>query len=105
LLAEAIDTGTTSGRFLFNTSAHWVRWSGRSTLNAPAPVWSQQPLVVAVVVVRRSMDDAKIRAARAMMASGNLSASEVAKHVGCAAASTLYRHPPGGRSEVEQVAA
>jgi AcrR family transcriptional regulator len=35
--------------------------------------------------------------------SGNMSAAEVAQQLGCAS-STLYRHLPGGRSGVEQVA-
>jgi DNA invertase Pin-like site-specific DNA recombinase len=51
-----------------------------------------------------ALDDAKIRAARAMLASGNMSATEVAQQLGCAP-STLYRHLPGGRSGIEQVAA
>jgi DNA invertase Pin-like site-specific DNA recombinase len=41
----------------------------------------------------------KVRAARAMLAAGTLSATEVARHLGCAP-STLYRHLPGGRSAV-----
>ena len=44
-----------------------------------------------------ALDESKIRAARAMLASGEMSATEVAKQVGCAP-STLYRHLPGGRA-------
>jgi DNA invertase Pin-like site-specific DNA recombinase len=51
-----------------------------------------------------ALDASKIRAARAMLASGEMSAIEVAQQVGCAA-STLYRHLPGGRSGIEQMAA
>ena len=51
-----------------------------------------------------ALDEAQIRAARAMLASGNMSAIEVSQQLGCAA-STLYRHLPGGRSGIEQVAA
>jgi DNA invertase Pin-like site-specific DNA recombinase len=40
----------------------------------------------------------KVRAARALLASG-MTAAEVARHVGCSP-STLYRHLPGGRSAV-----
>jgi DNA invertase Pin-like site-specific DNA recombinase len=47
-----------------------------------------------------ALDEFKIRAARAMLASGNMSAIEVAQQLGCAP-STLYRHLPGGRSAVE----
>jgi hypothetical protein len=44
-----------------------------------------------------ALDESKIRAAKAMLASGDMSAAEVAQQLGCAA-STLYRHLPGGRS-------
>jgi DNA-binding CsgD family transcriptional regulator len=37
-----------------------------------------------------------------MLASGTMSASEVAQQLGCAPP-TLYRHLPGGRSGIEQV--
>ena len=44
----------------------------------------------------------KIRAAKAMLASGTMTASEVARQVGCSS-STLYRHLPGGRSALAQI--
>jgi transposase-like protein len=50
----------------------------------------------------RSRTGARIRAAKAMLASGALSAIEVARQLGCAP-STLYRHLPGGRSGIERV--
>jgi DNA invertase Pin-like site-specific DNA recombinase len=43
------------------------------------------------------LDAIKIMAAKAMLASGNLTAAEVARQIGCAP-STLYRHVPGGRT-------
>lgn len=46
-------------------------------------------------VVPVALDDAKIRAAKAMLAGGTMSAGEVAKQLGVAP-STLYRHLPGG---------
>ena len=49
-----------------------------------------------------ALDEAKIRAARAMLASGDMSAIEVAQQLGCAP-STLYRHLPGGRSALDPV--
>ena len=49
-----------------------------------------------------ALDDSKIRAARAMLASGNMSAAEVAEQLGCAP-TTLYRHLPGGRSALAQI--
>jgi hypothetical protein len=50
-----------------------------------------------------ALDESKIRAAKAMLASGNMSAIEVAQQLGCAP-STLYRHLPGGRSAIDQAA-
>ena len=43
-----------------------------------------------------ALDAIKVTAAKAMLASGTMTASEVARQVGCSA-STLYRHVPGGR--------
>jgi hypothetical protein len=37
-----------------------------------------------------------------MLVSGDLIASEIAHHLGCAA-STLYRHLPGGRAGLDHV--
>ena len=47
-----------------------------------------------------ALDAIKVRAAKAMLASGTMTASEVARQVGCSA-STLYRHVPGGRAAVD----
>nr|WP_294519540.1 helix-turn-helix domain-containing protein [uncultured Rhodopila sp.] len=49
-----------------------------------------------------ALDEAKIRAANAMLASGETSAVEVAQQLGLHP-STLYQHLPGGRSGIEQV--
>jgi hypothetical protein len=46
-----------------------------------------------------ALDASKIRAAKAMLASGSMSAIGVAQQLGCAP-STLYRHLPGGRTAV-----
>jgi DNA invertase Pin-like site-specific DNA recombinase len=46
-----------------------------------------------------ALDESKIRAAKAMLASGSMSAIEVAQQLGCAP-STLYRYVPGGRSGI-----
>ena len=45
----------------------------------------------------RSLDDQKLRVAKALIAEGTLTVAEVADQVGCAPA-TLYRALPGGRS-------
>jgi DNA invertase Pin-like site-specific DNA recombinase len=49
------------------------------------------------------LDVAKVHAAKAMLSSGTMTASEVARQLGCAP-STLYRHLPGGRSALDTVA-
>ena len=43
----------------------------------------------------------KVRAAKAMLASGTMTASEVARQIGCSP-STLYRHVPGGRTAIAE---
>ena len=49
----------------------------------------------------RTLDAIKVTAAKAMMASGTLTAAEIAWQVGCSA-STLYRHVPGGRAAMTE---
>lgn len=101
-VTEAIDTSTPAGRFLFNllgglgqmeveiirerTRAGLVAAAARGRLGGRPP----------------ALDDAQIRAAKAMLASGTMTATEIAQQLGCAA-STLYRHLPGGRSGLDQV--
>ena len=51
-----------------------------------------------------ALDAIKVTAAKAMLASGTMTATEVARQVGCSA-STLYRHVPGGRTAITEVTA
>jgi DNA invertase Pin-like site-specific DNA recombinase len=102
-ITESIDTTTPSGRFMFNILGALSSMEREIIVER-----TRAGLIAAAARGRRggrpaALDDAKIRAARAMLASGNMSAIEVAQQVGCAA-STLYRHLPGGRSGIEQVA-
>jgi DNA invertase Pin-like site-specific DNA recombinase len=48
-----------------------------------------------------ALDAMKVTAAKAMLASGTMTATEVARQIGCSP-STLYRHVPGGRSGVAE---
>ena len=48
-----------------------------------------------------ALDAIKVTAAKAMLASGTMTASEIALQVGCSA-STLYRHVPGGRTAIAE---
>jgi DNA invertase Pin-like site-specific DNA recombinase len=96
-VTEAIDTSTPSGRFVFSIlgalgqmEVEIIRERTRAGLAAAAARGRRggRPL---------ALDDAKIRTAKVLWASGTMSATEIAKQVGCAP-STLYRHLPGGRA-------
>jgi DNA invertase Pin-like site-specific DNA recombinase len=96
-LTESIDTSTSSGRFMFNILGALGQMEREIIIER-----TRAGLVAAAARGRRggrpvALDASKIRAAKAMLASGNMSAIEVAKQLGCAD-STLYRHLPGGRS-------
>jgi len=98
-LTENIDTSTPSGRFLFNILGALSQMEREIIVER-----TRAGLVAAAVRGRRggrpaALDASKIRAAKAMLASGNMSGIEVAQQLGCAA-STLYRHLPGGRTAV-----
>ena len=102
-LTESIDTSTPSGRFLFHIlgalgqmEREIIVERTRAGLRAAASRGRMggRP---------RALDEAKVRAAKALLASGGFTAAEVARQVGCAP-STLYRHLPGGRSALGVVA-
>ena len=50
-----------------------------------------------------ALDVDKLRAAKIMLASGSMTAGEVARQLGCSP-STLYRHLPGGRGALSEAA-
>jgi DNA invertase Pin-like site-specific DNA recombinase len=94
-LTEAIDTSTPAGRFLFNLLSALASMEREVLVER-----TMAGLRAAAARGRRGgrppvLDADKLRAAKAMLASGTMSAPEVARQVGCAA-STLYRHLPGG---------
>jgi DNA invertase Pin-like site-specific DNA recombinase len=102
-ITESIDTTTPSGRFMFNILGALSSMEREIIVER-----TRAGLIAAASRGRRggrppALDEAQIRAAKAMLASGAMSAAEVAQQVGCAP-STLYRHLPGGRSGIEQVA-
>ena len=51
----------------------------------------------------KSMDETKIKAAKAMLASGDMTVAEIAKQIGCST-SSLYRHVTNGRSGIQAAA-
>jgi DNA invertase Pin-like site-specific DNA recombinase len=102
-LTENIDTSTPSGRLLFNILGALSQMEREIIIER-----TRAGLVAAAARGRRggrpaALDESKIRAARAMLASGSMSAIEVARQLGCAP-STLYRHLPGGRTAITEIA-
>lgn len=102
-LNEAIDTSTPAGRFLFGILAALGQMERELIVER-----TKAGLRAAAARGRRggrpaALDDAKVRAARAMLASGTMSAAEVAKQLGVSP-STLYRHLPGGRGGIAEAA-
>ena len=96
-LTEAIDTSTPSGRFMFHILGALGTMEREIIVER-----TRAGLAAAAARGRRggrppALDATQIRAARAMLAGGTLSATEVAQQLGCAP-STLYRHLPGGRA-------
>jgi DNA invertase Pin-like site-specific DNA recombinase len=95
-LTEAIDTSTPSGRLAVHLFASMAQFeaeqvklrcaAGRAAAIARGRMGGRP----------RSLDDTKLRIARALIADGQLSMAEVASQVGVAP-STLYRTLPGGR--------
>jgi DNA invertase Pin-like site-specific DNA recombinase len=102
-ITESIDTTTPSGRFMFNILGALSSMEREIIVER-----TRAGLVAAAARGRRggrpaALDESKIRAAKAMLASGSMSAIEVAQQLGCAP-STLYRHLPGGRTAVAESA-
>lgn len=102
-LSEAIDTMTASGRLLF----HVLGAVGQMERDIIAER-TRAGLRAAAARGRRggrppALDEGKVRAARAMLAGGTMSAGEVARQLGVSP-STLYRHLPGGRGALAEVA-
>jgi DNA invertase Pin-like site-specific DNA recombinase len=96
-ITESIDTTTPSGRFMFNILG------ALSSMEREIIVERTRAGLIAAAARGRiggrppALDAIKVRAARAMLASGTMTASEVARQIGCSP-STLYRHVPGGRT-------
>lgn len=103
-LHESIDTASATGRLVLHIFAalgqfevELLRERTRIALaasRARGRVGGRPP----------ALDAANVRAAKAMWASGDMTAAEIARQVGCAP-STLYRHLPGGRAALAGTAA
>jgi DNA invertase Pin-like site-specific DNA recombinase len=98
-ITEAIDTTTPAGRFMFSILGALAAMEREVLIQR-----TKAGLDSAAARGRRgsrpaALDEAKVRAARAMLSGGTMTASEVARQLGCSP-STLYRHLPGGRGAI-----
>jgi len=96
-LTEAIDTSTSGGRFMFSILGALGQMEREIIVER-----TRAGLAAAALRGRKggrplSMTEDKVRAAKAMLASGTMSSGEVARQIGVSA-STLYRHLPGSRA-------
>jgi DNA invertase Pin-like site-specific DNA recombinase len=98
-LTEAVDTTTPQGRFLFSILA---------AMNQMEVELLRERTRAGLMAARargrvggrpRSLDATKLQVAKTLMASGELTVSQIAAQVGVTP-STLYRALPGGRSAV-----
>lgn len=99
-LGEHIDGTTPSGRLAFHMLAALSQYeleqkrlaceAGRRAAIARGRLGGRP----------RSLDEAKLKVARALMADQQMSMAEIARQIGCAP-STLYRTIPGGRGALE----
>lgn len=102
-ITESIDTTTPSGRFMFNILGALSSMEREIIVER-----TRAGLIAAAARGRRggrpaALDDAKIHTAKILWASGTMSATEIARQLGCAP-STLYRHLPGGRAAITEIA-
>jgi DNA invertase Pin-like site-specific DNA recombinase len=100
-LTEAIDTTTAGGKLVFHifgALAEFERSIIRERTNAGLKAARDRGRLGGRPPALSVKD---IAAAKAMLADPKITVEEVAKRLGVAA-STLYRHMPGGRSEAQQ---
>jgi DNA invertase Pin-like site-specific DNA recombinase len=102
-LTESIDTTTPAGRFMFALLGALAVMEREVLIER-----TRAGLAAAAARGRRGgrppvLDADKLRAARAMLSSGTMTSTEIARQLGCAP-STLYRHLPGGRGALGEAA-
>jgi len=102
-VTESIDTSTPSGRFLFNILGALGQMEREIIVER-----TRAGLAAGAARGRRggrppALDEAQVRAAKAMLV-GSMTTAEVARQLGVAP-STLFRHVPGGRTGIAEIAA
>ncbi len=96
-LTEAIDTTTSSGRLVFHIFAGLAEFE-RSIIRERTKAGLESARARGRLGGRpKSMNERDIAAAKAMLKDPEITVAQVAERLGIAA-STLYRHIPGGRS-------
>jgi len=100
-VTESIDTSTPSGRFLFNILGALGQMEREIVVER-----TRAGLAAAAARGRRggrppALDEAQVRAAKAMLVSGSMTTAEIARQLGVAP-STLFRHVPGGRTGISE---
>jgi DNA invertase Pin-like site-specific DNA recombinase len=103
VLTQQIDTASPGGRLVFHMFAAIAEFERELTLER-----TQAGLAVARAAGRRggrkpALDQAGVKRAKAMLADPTITVEEVAHQMGVPV-STLYRHIPGGRSSLSEVA-
>ncbi len=97
---ESIDTTTSSGRLFFHLMGALGEFE-RSLIRERTRAGLEAARKRGKVGGRpRALSDGDLKAARAMLASDDMSVEEVARRVGVSPA-TLYRYLPGGRSSIQ----
>jgi len=98
-LTETIDTTTSGGRLIFHIFAGLAEFE-RSIIRERTKAGLESARERGRLGGRPpAMKEKDITAAKAMLSDPNITVEQVAEHLGVAA-STLYRHIPGGRSTV-----
>ena len=100
-LHEAIDTTSATGRLILHIFAALGQFEVELLRERTRAALAASRARGRVGGRPRAMDAMKVTAARAMLSSGEMTAAQIARQIGCSP-STLYRHLPGGRAAIAE---
>ena len=100
-LHERIDTTSATGRLILHIFTALGQFEVELLRERTRPALAASRARGRIGGRPPALNAIKVTAAKAMLASGTMTASEVARQIGCSA-STLYRHVPGGRTAVAE---